>query len=97
MFLLRELVDDAGGGFFASTVDPDAVGVFASRRTPFEDNVMAVRLLARLAKLDPATSEPYRRAIGRTLRAIATPEEIKGRGRMLGDLLLALEETKGVR
>jgi hypothetical protein len=32
-----------------------------------------------------------------TLRAISTPEQIRGRGRMLGDYLLALEETKGVR
>ena len=29
--------------------------------------------------------------------AIATPDAITGRGRMLGDFLLALEETRGVR
>jgi uncharacterized protein YyaL (SSP411 family) len=95
-FLLRELEDAEGGGFFASTADPDAVGVFAARRTPFEDNVMALRVLARIARLEPSRAD-YRRAIGRTIRAIATPEEIKGRGRMLGDFLMALEESKGVR
>jgi uncharacterized protein YyaL (SSP411 family) len=96
-FLVREMQDEDGGGFFASTADPDAAGVFAARRTPFEDNVMAMRMLARVAKLDPARRAVFSRAIGRTIRAIATPEEIKGRGRMLGDFLLALEETEGVR
>jgi len=96
-FMLREMEDKAGGGFFASTVDPDAVGIFAVRRTPFEENVMAMRFLARVAKAEPQKAEPYTRAIGRTIRGVATPDEIKGRGRMLGDFLLALEETKGVR
>ena len=95
-FLLRDLEDDRGGGFFASTLDPGAVGVFATRRKPFEDNVTAIRFLARLAKLSPEDAR-YRSAIAATLRAIATPDAIKARGRMLGDFLLALEETRGER
>jgi len=91
-FILADLVDEASGGLFASTVDPDAVGVFATRRIPFEDNVMALRFFARL---EPTPR--LRTAIGRILRAISTPDEIKARGRMLGDYLLALEETKGRR
>lgn len=91
-FLLAELADDAGGGLFGSTKDPDAVGIFAARRVPFEDNVMALRLLARL----PADAR-RRTAVGRILRAIAVPDEIKARGRMLGDWLLALEETRRMR
>jgi hypothetical protein len=51
--------------------------------------------LARVAKHAPSDSP--RRLIARTLRALATPDQIKERGRMLGDFLLALEETKGVR
>ncbi len=94
-FMLAELVDDQGGGLFASTKDPDAVGIFAQRRVPFEDNVMALRMLVRVAR---ATGDAkYKAAIDRVLGAISTPEEIKARGRMLGDYLLALEETKGVR
>src|SRR5256885_8361738 len=94
-FLVAELTDDDGGGFFASTVDPDAVGVFAARRVPFEDNVMAIRFLARVAKASP---EPkYRVAIDRALRAVSDPAQIKSRGRFIGDFLLALEESKGVR
>jgi uncharacterized protein YyaL (SSP411 family) len=98
-FMIGELVDDDGGGMFASTKDPDAVGVFATRRVPFEDNVMAVRMLSHLARASLQREEAarYRTAIDRILRAISTPEEIKGRGRMLGDYLLALEESRAVR
>jgi uncharacterized protein YyaL (SSP411 family) len=102
-FLLRELTDTSGtGGFFASTPDPDAVGVFAARRKPFEDNIAAVRFLARLASIardrnDTRAVERYRAAIAGTLRAVATPDAIKARGRVLGDFLLALEETRGFR
>lgn len=94
-FMLTELVDDDGGGLFGATKDPDAVGVFATRRVPFEENVMALRMFARLARA--SLDVKYKVAIDRVLRAISTPEEIKARGRMLGDYLLALEETKGVR
>jgi uncharacterized protein len=94
-FMLTELADDEGGGLFASTKDPDAVGIFAKRRIPFEDNVVALRVLARLART--SVDAKYKTAIDRILRAITTPEEIKARGRWLGDYLLALEETKGVR
>jgi hypothetical protein len=31
------------------------------------------------------------------LRATSAPEDIKSRGRMIGDYLLALDESKGVR
>ncbi|MEO6419303.1 MAG: hypothetical protein ABIP39_07865, partial [Polyangiaceae bacterium] len=94
-FILEELPDPNGGGFFGSTEDPDAVGVFKARRKPFEDNVTAIRFLARLERAQP--KDAYRKAISRTLRAIATPDQIKKQGRFLGDFLLALEESKGVR
>ncbi|MEZ4360523.1 MAG: DUF255 domain-containing protein [Kofleriaceae bacterium] len=94
-FLLEELRDPRSGGFFASTIDPAAVGVFAERRVPAEDHVAAVRFLARLAKVEP--SERLTSAIAAGLRAATRPEVIKARGRFLGDLLLALEETRGVR
>ncbi len=45
-FMISDLTDDDSGGMFASTKDPDAVGVFATRRVPFEDNVVAVRMLS---------------------------------------------------
>jgi uncharacterized protein YyaL (SSP411 family) len=90
-----ELRDDEGGGFFSSTPDPDAIGVFATRRKPFEDDVMAIRFLARMQRLAP--SDATRDAIAHAIPVVATRTAIEGRGRMVGDLLLALEETKGVR
>jgi|HubBroStandDraft_2_1064218.scaffolds.fasta_scaffold07691_4 uncharacterized protein YyaL (SSP411 family) len=93
-FLLRELAAP-GGGFFESTPSPDAVGVLAERRVPFEDDVMAARFLARLARAAP--SEAYRDAIAGAIAAVATHQAIDDRGRMIGDLLLALEETRGLR
>jgi hypothetical protein len=97
-FMLKELIDPESGGFFASSADPDAAGVFAHRRVSFEDNVTAIRVLAKLLRLGPeARRDEERAAIDRALRAIARPEEIAARGRMIGDFLSALEETKGVR
>jgi uncharacterized protein YyaL (SSP411 family) len=96
-FMMKELNDPILGGFYAHSIDPDAVGVFAARRKPFEDNVMAIRFLARRVRAGGAGSEAYERAIAGAIRAIATPDEIKNRGRMLGDFLLALDESKGVR
>jgi uncharacterized protein len=97
-FMIADLTDDDSGGMFASTKDPDAVGVFATRRVPFEDNVVAVRMLSHLARAVPAAAaKKYGASIDRLLRATSTPEDIKSRGRMLGDYLLALDESKGVR
>ena len=93
--LTGALMDAKGGGFFSSTPDPDAVGVFAARRKPFEDDVMAIRFLARMQRLAP--SDATRDAIARALPVVARKAAIEERGRMVGDLLLALEETKGVR
>ncbi|HEY5145373.1 MAG TPA: DUF255 domain-containing protein [Polyangiaceae bacterium] len=93
-FMMRELADPSGG-FFASTPDPTAVGVLAARRRPFEDNVMAVRFLAPLARITP--TDAYRAAIQRALAAVTTREAIDDRGRMVGDLMLAIEESRGVR
>ncbi len=94
-FLLAELADPVSGGLLAHTEDASAVGVFATRRVPFEDNALALRFLAKLATVAP--SAKLSAAIDRMLRALARPELIKARGRFLGDLLLALDETKAVR
>jgi uncharacterized protein YyaL (SSP411 family) len=97
-FMLRELVDPESGGFFASSEDPDAAGVFTRRRVSFEDNVTAIRVFAKLVRWGvEGRREADRAAMDRALRAIARPEEIQERGRMIGDFLFALEETKGAR
>jgi uncharacterized protein YyaL (SSP411 family) len=94
-FLLRDLLDPQGGGFYASTPDPNAVGIFATRRKPFEDDVMAIRFLARLARVAP--EETNHDVIARALGVVTLPGAIEDRGRMVGDLLLALDETRGLR
>jgi uncharacterized protein YyaL (SSP411 family) len=93
--LTGDLLDARSGGFYSSTPDPDAIGVFATRRKPFEDDVMAIRFLARMERLAP--SDAYRSAMAHALPRVANRPSIEERGRMVGDLLLALEETKGVR
>ncbi len=90
-----ELEDPRGGGFFAESVDERASGVFAVRRTSFEDNVVALRLFVRLHALAPEPKDAA--VIDRTLRAVVTPEQIHARGRMIGDLLLALDEVHAAR
>ena len=45
-FLLNDLLDPERGGFFGSTPDPNAVGVFSARQKPFEENVAAVRFFS---------------------------------------------------
>ena len=97
--LIAHLTDDATGGLYASTPDPDAVGVFATRRVPFEDNVMALRFFGHLAHAMPA--DDARRgievAIDRMLRVATAPELTQAQGRFLGEVLLALDATRGVR
>jgi uncharacterized protein YyaL (SSP411 family) len=91
-FMALDLQDVERGGFFAATPDPGAVGVFAARRKPFEDNVMAARFLARLGRLTGAPA--YRAAATRAIGAVASGPALEERGRMIGDLLLALDELR---
>jgi uncharacterized protein len=79
------------GALWAHTEDPDATGVFARRRTPYEGNVVASRLFAALGKLTGDATWTTRS--WETLAAIATPRQLRSRGRMIGTFLLALEEA----
>ena len=94
-FMQRELADPERGSFFAHTVDPGAVGVFAERRAPIEDNGMAARFLLELHRqIDhlPAPS-PHADAAIKALRAVSDPTALKDEGRMLGQYTLALAEA----
>lgn len=92
-FTLRALQDPAGG-FFAHTLDPAAVGVFAERRKPFDENATTARFLLELHRqLDhDADDLPYAPAAERALRLISAPDMVQGQGRMLGEYLVALAE-----
>jgi len=94
-FMQRELADPERGSFFAHTVDPAAVGVFAERRTPIEDNGMAARFLLELHRQQdhlPAASDLAELAVA-ALRAVSDPKLLKEEGRMLGQYALALAEA----
>lgn len=94
--LMRSSLEDREhGGFFAHSRDPGAVGVFAERRKPIEDNALAARFLLELHRqIDhlPAPS-PHADAAIRTLRAVSDPQAIADEGRMLGQYALALTEA----
>jgi uncharacterized protein YyaL (SSP411 family) len=88
--MVKSFRDEATGAFWDQTVDPDAVGVFATRRRSFVHAVEAARFLAELAQLtgDPAWTRPARGA----LAAVATPSGLDEQGPWLGAFLLALDE-----
>jgi uncharacterized protein len=87
----RDLGDAATGAFFAHTADPSAAGVFAKRERPFAHNVTAARFFAALARVTGDAS--YRDRGRRVIAALLTPRALDERGRMLGDLLLALDDV----
>jgi uncharacterized protein len=90
---LEPLFDPDTGAYFAHDLDPDAAGVFAARRHPFEFNVRMARFLGALFE---ATGEAGFRARAQTvLAAISTPAALDTQGRLLGDYLLALGELEG--
>ncbi|MCA9706691.1 MAG: thioredoxin domain-containing protein [Myxococcales bacterium] len=95
-FMRAELEDPRQGGFFAHTADPQAVGVFKTRRKPVEENGLAARLMIELHRYldgDGRTATPYREAAERALAAVGQPSTVEPEGRIIGKLLLALESV----
>ncbi len=94
-FMQAELLDRERGGFFAHTADPAAVGVFAERRKPLEENAIAARFLLELHRQIDHLPEPSKHgdiAIA-TLRAVSDPKKIREEGRMIGQYALAVAEA----
>jgi len=91
-FLVRDLEDKEGGGFFGQTEDTSAVGVLRQRRKPPEENVTALRALSRLVRSRP--DDGHARALRMGVRPQVEADVVKARGRRLGDLLLLLEEVR---
>ena len=90
-----QLEDHEHGGFFAHTRDPDAVGVFAERRKPIEENSLAARFLLELHRQTDHLAAPSAHASTavRALRAVSDPAQLAEQGRMLGQYALALAEA----
>ena len=94
-FMDDALADREHGGFFAHTLDPSAVGVFAERRKPLEENAMAARFMLELHRqIDhlPEPGEHGERALA-TLRAVSDPQALRAEGRMIGQYALAIAEA----
>ncbi len=90
----RDLADEATGAFWDRTPDPAAAGVFARRTQPFVHNVAAARFFAMLARITGDAAWKQRGL--RTLAAVCTPHALDERGRMLGEVVLALDELGAV-
>jgi uncharacterized protein YyaL (SSP411 family) len=88
---VKNFEDETSGGYFEHTPDPNATGVFTQRQHPFVHNVACARFFAKMAK---QTGEPsWLEKSQRILAAIATPRTLDGQGRMIGEYLLALDES----
>jgi hypothetical protein len=83
----RQLADPTTGAYFAQTIDANAVGVFAHRRQPLEDNLAAARFLAALGDKPRAAH---------VLAAVLTPEALDHQGPWAGAVLLALDDVGAV-
>jgi len=94
-YVLTHLSADSGG-FYAQTVDPEAVGALASRRRPLEENALAARMLLDLDRLldgDGTQSTHYAQAARAALRAVGGRDGVAERGRIIGEYVLALESA----
>lgn len=91
-YMLEAFFDESHGGFYEHNLDEDAVGVFAARRKPFDDNVTAVRAYEKLTTIKHDAR--YDKAVDRTLKYLSSPTKVADNGKFLGDFLLALEAAK---
>jgi uncharacterized protein YyaL (SSP411 family) len=92
-FLQRELAAE-GGGFWAHQADPDAVGVFAQRRMPPEENGLAAQFLLELHGIedgDGSVTTPWRELAEGAVLAVGTPAILEPEGKVISRWLFAIE------
>ncbi|MCA9605877.1 MAG: thioredoxin domain-containing protein [Myxococcales bacterium] len=80
------------GAFLLRGEDPRAPGLFDDAPVPPEEGAVAARALLVLARLDD--SDRYREVAIAALRALARPTVLRRLGRMVGEILLALETLR---
>lgn len=83
---------DERGGFFSHTEDPAAVGVFAERRKPVEENAIAARFFLGLHRYT-ADGTKYFAPAKTALEVVGEPTALRAEGRIIGNYLLAVEEA----
>ena len=94
-FVTASLQDREGGGFWAHTEDPDAVGVFAQRRKPLAENGLVARFLVAMHRYDDGDgtkATPWLEPARRALVAVGEKKGVRAEGRIVDTYLLALEE-----
>lgn len=74
-FMISELRDQEDGGFYFQLYDPNAFGRLKERHKPFDENVMAAKLLVELSYL--TGFETYRDLAEQTFHAIAHPQMVE--------------------
>jgi uncharacterized protein YyaL (SSP411 family) len=79
-----------GGGFFAQTADPDALGALAELRKPLADNARAARLFLHMARSELDTE--LRDLAERTLRSAADRQKLTSDAHALAEVLLTTED-----
>ncbi len=92
-FVQRELAAPEGG-YYAHQADPDAVGVFAQRRMPPEENALAAIFMLELHRLldgDGSKPTPWRERAELALRASGSEERLAPEGKVIARWLLAIE------
>jgi uncharacterized protein YyaL (SSP411 family) len=91
LFIVRDLWDAAGGGFFDRAPTPDDIGLLRTRRKPFVVNADAALALGRLSRLEPRKGFPdpaaFRAYADGALRASA--EQLHGQGPLAAHYALA--------
>ena len=82
-----------GRGFISHTRSRDAAELFADSRVPILNNAVLAQSLLRLARLeiDHDAGERWHAMAVSALEGCDRPEELRRMGRMIGELLVALE------
>jgi uncharacterized protein YyaL (SSP411 family) len=91
LFIVRDMWDATGGGFFDRAQTPHDIGLLRTRRKPFVVNADAALALARLSRLEQRTGFPdpaaFRAYAGGALRASAA--QLAGQGPLAAHYALA--------
>lgn len=91
LFVVGDLRDSAGGGFFDRAPTPDDIGLLRTRRKPFVANADAALALARLSRLERRQGFPdpaaFREHADAALRAAAA--QLDGQGPLAAHYILA--------
>ena len=96
LFIVRDMWDAAGGGFFDRAQGPDDIGLLRTRRKPFLANADAALALARLSRLEQRTGFPdpaaFREHAGGALRVAGA--QLDGQGPLAAHYVLAQRQLR---